>query len=228
MTRLLVHVEGETEESFVKEVLRPHLVGSGYHDVGARLLGNARQRMNRGGIKSWDVVRGDITRHLKGDVGAVATTLVDYYGLPDNWLGRVDARSASVLERPKIIEKAIHEDLSSAMGSGFDAGRFVPFVIMHEFEGLLFSDCPAFARAIGQGRLEAEFQRIRNQFDSPEEIDDSPQSAPSKRVEALMRNYEKPLHGTLAALEIGLDTIRKQCPHFRCWLTKLELRSAGK
>ncbi|MEO7717517.1 MAG: DUF4276 family protein, partial [Capsulimonas sp.] len=34
--------------------------------------------------------------------------------------------------------------------------------------------------------------------------------------------YVKPLYGTLAALEIGLDTIREQCPHFRSWLERLE------
>jgi hypothetical protein len=117
MTRLLVHVEGETEEGFVNEVLRPHLVGWGYHSVSARLLGNARQRMNRGGIKSWDVVRNEITRHLKGDSGATATTMVDYYGLPDNWPGRMKARSAPMADKPKIIEKALHENVSSTMGS---------------------------------------------------------------------------------------------------------------
>jgi hypothetical protein len=226
MTRLLVHVEGDTEEGFVNEVLRPHLVARGYHDVGARLLGNARQRMNRGGIRSWDVVRNDITRHLKGDGGAIATTMVDYYGLPDSWPGRTKAKSAPTLEKPKVIEKAIHEDLSSTMGSGFNAGRFIPYVVMHEFEGLLFSDCFAFAKAIGQEELQYKFQSIRDQFNTPEEINDSPQSAPSKRVNALMPNYEKPLHGILAALGIGLGAICKQCPHFRCWLAKLELCAA--
>jgi hypothetical protein len=45
-------------------------------------------------------------------------------------------------------------------------------------------------------------------------IDDSPVTAPSKRVARLVRRYEKPLFGTLAALEIGLPTIRRECPHF--------------
>lgn len=51
VTRLLIHVEGETEETFVNEVLRPHLLHSGYARVSARLLGNARQRDRRGGIR---------------------------------------------------------------------------------------------------------------------------------------------------------------------------------
>jgi hypothetical protein len=227
MTRLLVHVEGETEEGFVNEILRPHLVVCGYDTVSARLLGNVRLRENRGGIKSWEAVRGDIARHLKGDGGATATTMVDYYGLPNGWPGRALARSAPAPDKPKIIEKAIHSDLSSLMGPSFDAARFIPYVSMHEFEGLLFSDCSAFAKAIGQAGLETVFQGIRDQFETPEDINDSPQSAPSKRVCALMPNYQKPLHGALAAIEIGLDVMCKQCPHFRCWLKQLELCAAG-
>ncbi|MDP2936062.1 MAG: DUF4276 family protein, partial [Dehalococcoidia bacterium] len=46
--------------------------------------------------------------------------------------------------------------------------------------------------------------------------------APSKRVLDLIPKYQKPLLGTLAVLEIGLDTIRKECPHFNDWVTRLE------
>ena len=108
------------------------------------------------------------------------------------------------------------------MGAGFDSRRFAPFVVMHEFEGLLFSDCTAFSRGISRPDLEADFQKIREQFATPEEIDDSPETAPSKRIEALVQGYEKPLLGVLAVLEIGLNRIRAQCPHFDGWLKKLE------
>jgi hypothetical protein len=109
-----------------------------------------------------------------------------------------------------------------AMGDVFFPVRFIPFVIMHEFEGLLFSDCTAFARSIGQTRIAPSFQAIRDQFPTPEEINDSPITAPSKRVQELVAGYEKPFHGTLAALEIGLQSIRAQCPHFNDWLVRLE------
>jgi hypothetical protein len=65
-------------------------------------------------------------------------------------------------------------------------------------------------------------QEIREQFATPEEIDDSPATAPSKRVEALVRGYEKPLLGVLAILEIGLVRIRAESPHFDGWLGRLE------
>lgn len=63
--------------------------------------------------------------------------------------------------------------------------------------------------------LSAEFQAIRNQFKTPEEINDSPQTAPSKRITNLISNYQKPLMGILAILEIGLESIRRECPFFR-------------
>jgi hypothetical protein len=226
MPRLLIHVEGQTEEGFVNEVLRDHLVAKGYHAVEARIVGNARLRERRGGIRAWSSVKMDIARHLKEDPGCVATTLVDYYGLPQGegraWPGRAKAATLPAAEKAQCLEDAVLADLTAAMGSRFDARRFIPFVVMHEFEGLLFSDCAAFSRGIGRPGLESGFQGIRDQFPTPEEIDDSPVTAPSKRVEALMPEYEKPLFGVLAILEIGLARIRAECPHFNGWLARLE------
>ena len=54
------------------------------------------------------------------------------------------------------------------------------------------------------------------------EINDSPLTAPSKRVESLVAGYEKPLLGALAVLGIGLNAIRRECPHFNEWLSLLE------
>jgi hypothetical protein len=127
-----------------------------------------------------------------------------------------------VAEKARCVEEAVLADLTAAMGSRFDIRRFVPFVVMHEFEALLFSDCAAFSRGIGRPDLESGLQGIRDQFATPEEIDDSPVTAPSKRVEGLVPGYEKPLLGLLAILEIGLGRIRAECPHFDGWVTRLE------
>lgn len=226
MQRLLVHVEGQTEETFVNEVLRLHLVrGFGYADVSARLLGNSRLRSRRGGIKGWDAVRGDILRHLRQDREAIATTMVDYYGLPQSgpraWPGRSEAFSLPFASKAAVVEDSLHADLASELDSG-ETARFIPFVVMHEYEGLLFSDPSRFAAAVGRPDLADGFQAIRDRFTTPEEINDSPETAPSKRVEELIPEYQKPLMGVLAALDIGLDGIRSQCPHFDAWVRQLE------
>ena len=93
MPRILVHVEGQTEESFVNGVLAPHLYSLGFTNVSARLIGNARQRSRRGGIRPWDSVRNDILNHLTSDRDTFATTMVDYYGLPFTWPGREQVRT---------------------------------------------------------------------------------------------------------------------------------------
>jgi hypothetical protein len=224
--RLLNHVEGVTEETFTGELLAPHLVSAGYETVSARLIGNARQRTGRGGTKPWADVKKDIVRHLKSDAGAVATTMVDYYALPASgpkvWPGRAAANQKLFHEKAPTVESALAADIMAEMGGNFDPKRFVPFVVMHEFEGLLFSDCEAFAIGIGRKGLASDFSDIRQQFASPEEINDSPDTAPSKRVAAVLPEYDKVLFGNIAALEIGLDKIREECPHFGNWLGRLE------
>jgi len=226
MARLHIHVEGETEETFVNEILGPHLNRQGYINVSARLVGNARQRDRRGGIRAWSSVRIDILNHLRQDTGCLETTMVDYYGLPQTgsraWPGREEAGCLPYAQKAAVVENALLEDICQQMGGGFNPDRFIPFVMMHEFEGLLFSDCERFSRGIGRPELAADFQSIRVQFSTPEEIDDSPITAPSKRVERLIEGYEKPLLGVLAILEIGLDAIRAECPHFHEWLSRLE------
>jgi hypothetical protein len=171
-------------------------------------------------------VKKDILNHLKEDTGCLATTMVDYYGLPQTgekaWPGRAEAGTLPYAQKAACVERALFADLSQELGGEFETRRFIPFVVMHEFEGLLFSDCQAFAEGIGRPQLAQPFLEIRQQFATPEEINDSPVTAPSKRVEGLVEGYEKPLLGTLAVLNIGLDTIRGECPHFRDWLARLE------
>jgi len=198
------------------------LLAKGYDAVFARIVGNARLRTHRGGIRPWPSVKRDIINHLNEDPGCIATTMVDYYGLPREWPGRATASALTSTERAPCVEKALLDDLIHEMGRRLKPRRFVPFVVMHEFEGLLFSDCAAFSKGIGRPSLERDFRTIRDQFTNPEEINDSALTAPSKRVKALVPGYEKPLFGVMAALEIGLASIRAECPHFNDWLEKLE------
>ena len=224
MSRLLVHVEGRTEVLFVNEVLAPHLYDLGYVSVRARIMGGIRQSRRRGGVRSWESALYGIVENLRSDSGIIVSTMVDYYGMPPSWPGRIESSAASltVTERAGLIENALLEDVSRRMDRNFDLARFIPYVMMHEFEAMLFSDYQNFAISIGHPNLRDSFQAIRDEFASPEDIDDSPTTAPSKRIEELFPGYEKPLMGTLVVRSIGLDTIRRECPHFADWLARLE------
>lgn len=229
--RLLVHVEGQTEENFVNEVLGPHLVAQGYASVSARIVGNARSRDHRGGIRRWDTVCKDIVHHLRTDRTCIGTTMVDYYGMPASgpgaWPGRANAgKHAKSSERAEAVEAALLEGIVQRMGSGFDPQRFEPFVAMHEYEGLLFSDCLALATCLGDADLALAFDVMRSTVETPEDINDSPETAPSKRIERLVPRYDKPVLGILAFLDIGLPKVRAECPHFNRWIQRLESRVA--
>lgn len=226
MARLIVQVEGVTEEEFVNAVLAPHLLACGWESVAAIRMGRARSRDRRHGVKGWDVVQPSILKHMKEDADCCVTTLADYYGLPASgpraWPGREEADRLPPAKRGAWVQQALSRAVAEALGGTYQARRFLPFVIMHEFEGWLFSDCERFADAIGQPELAGSFQAIRDAFGTPEDINDNPLTAPSKRIEVLVPGYAKPLMGPLAALEIGLETIRQECPHFRAWIGQLE------
>ena len=224
MKRLLIHVEGQTEETFVSDVLRDYLVDRGFHDVNARLIGDPRKK--RGGIQAWHVVRKDILNHLKEDRNCYVTTMVDFYGLPQSgdkaWPKRAEASEVPFSERSDTVQEALLADITTGYGGDFHPVRFIPFVIMHEFEGLLFSDPDRFAEGIARKDLTDKFTTILKQFNSPEEINDTPSGHPSQRIRDLIPGYQKPLLGVLAALEIGVDTMREKCRNFNNWLTNLE------
>ena len=215
-SRVVVLVEGKTELNFVRQVLAPVIGLSGVYlhpqpggKPGARVAGAHYSRIHR-----------EILAILKQNTTQYCTTMYDYYALPDDWPGRVEASHASTTEKPAIIEKAVHRDICDRMGNDFNLRRFVPYIQMHEFEALLFSDVSILAR-----EAEIEESRLLNivdSFSTPEEIDDSPKTAPSKRLLALNGHYGKTLTGIAVAKRVGLDRIRKKCPHFNKWVGKLE------
>lgn len=225
MTRILVHVEGQTEEEFVNSVLAPHLYDKGFTGVSARLIGRSRVRKNRGGTCPWEAVHTEIARHLSQDAEAFGTTLVDYYALPlgdpNGWPGRAGCEALSVSDKAAHIQQALAHDFENRYGAAM-AGRFVPFVAMYEFEGLLFSDPTLMAKGMGESDKADQFKKIRDNFETPEHINDSPQTAPSKRIVGLVPGYNKVLHGNVAALDVTLGRIRQECPIFCAWLEKLE------
>jgi hypothetical protein len=217
MVRVHVLVEGQTEETFVKSVLQPYF---NQHEtyLFPRLLGKPG---HKGGVGEYPRARRDILTTLKQDAGAFCTTMFDYYGMPNSWPNREAASQKPFAEKSITIEQAILADISAELGEGFNCARLIPYVQMHEFEALLFSDPKLLANGLELAN-DAVVQSIRNQFPSPEEINDSHQSAPSKRIKGLNRGYDKVLQGVLISQKIGLNTMRAQCPHFNGWIEKLE------
>ena len=202
MIRLAISVEGQTEEEFVKEVLEDHLRSRDVF-VTPVLLGRARYNVQGGGNVTIDRLSREL-QHLRDSFDAV-TSLVDFYGFK----GKKEMSPDMLLQ---AIENSIEQ---------FDERKIFPYVQVHEFEGLLFSDVNAFKSVLDNAPL-VDLRKIRAKFGTPEEINDSSETAPSKRILKLVPGYRKTLHGPSLAREIGLDKLRNECPGFGAWLSRLE------
>ncbi|MBN0986115.1 DUF4276 family protein [Amphritea pacifica] len=210
MTRVYVFVEGQTEETFVRDVLGPYF---------------ERQRIwltpilaetspgYKGGIVSYGKVKNQVTRLCRKDKNAWVTTLIDYYGLPTDF-PQFAQGNVSAVQRVQHLEQALAQDISER--------NFLPYLALHEFEALLFCDPAQFHEWFDDERAVAVLETVKASYGNPEEINDSPQTAPSKRILAAIPAYKKTLHGPMIANEIGIDAMRDQCPHFNDWIKSIE------
>lgn len=147
--------------------------------------------------------------------------MVDYYGMPQ-WPGRTEANFRPFAQKAEAVQEALARDVRSGMGRGFHRDRFIPYVSMHEFEALLFSDCGAFAQIMGVPEAALPLKAVLARFGDPEQINDSKETKPAARIQSVIKGYDKVNFGPLAIQEIGLDVVRSQCRNFGYWLTRLE------
>jgi hypothetical protein len=148
--------------------------------------------------------------------------MLDFYGLGPGFPGTPLSPNLPNIEKVRRVEAAVKHDICEAIPDFRPDLRFVPYLQLHEYEGLLFSDPPAFAAALRQPHFARQFQAIRDSFPTPEDINDDANTAPSKRVLQAYPAYNKVIDGTLAARAIGIEAMRRECPHFRSWLERLE------
>jgi hypothetical protein len=216
--RVYVVVEGQTEESFVQDVLAEVLwIYQVY--LTPILLGVPG---HRGGRTSYARVRKDVLVQLKQDRAAYCSTMLDYYGLGRGFPGTPPPVHLSSLEKVKHVEQAVRTDIYQQIPDLRPDVRFLPYLQLHEFEGLLFSDPTAFAASLRHPHLAQRFQAVRDEFETPEDINNDLETCPSQRVIDAYPSYRKVLEGTLAARAIGIETMRRECPHFRDWLGQLQ------
>ena len=220
MAELVVCVEGKTEAVFVRDLISSHLSMYGITTI-PRYLGKTR-----GGIRKWEAVSKDLKNEIRG--GKMVTTMFDYYGLPNDWPGRATSTTVPMAERASHIQLAIIEHLKTELGASFQESRFVPYIQLHEFEALLFSQPAVLAQELATrsnsdpASLLKQIEAIMAECKKPELINDSPQTSPSHRLVNLVRNYNKVLFGNAIAAQIPLDTMRQECPHFDSWIRSLE------
>jgi hypothetical protein len=218
LSRVYAIVEGATEESFVKGPLAEAL-SLRQVDITPIILGIPGQK---GGRTSYVRVEKDILRQLKQDRRSYCTTMIDYYGLGAGFPGTPVPVHFTNIQKVEHIEQAVKDDICRKIPDFRPDVRLVPYLSLHEYEGLLFSDPDAFAQSIGQSHIARRFHRVRDEFPTPEDINSDPETAPSKRVVEIYSAYRKVVEGTLAARAVGIRRMREECAHFRDWLQRLE------
>lgn len=217
-----VIVEGQTEQTFVREVLAPVMGHKGIF-LHPALIGKPG---HKGGDIRFERAKGDIGRFLKQRSSTYISTMFDYFRLESSWPGNISIPgSPTAIEKAKKIETTTFGRIKELFPDHNVDGRFIPYIEMHEFEALLFSDASILADKIGVNKVEIE--DILNEFEDPEEIDDGPDTAPSKRLISLRSGYRKVAMGKTISEAIGIQAIREKCPHFDTWLTKLEQLTGG-
>ena len=113
------------------------------------------------------------------------------------------------------------EDLESYKGQQFN--NYIPYIQLHEFEALVFSSTIGFESLFENNEMKFKgICEVIDGFTNPEDINDSPETAPSKRMQKLIPGYNKVAYGISLIEYTGIDTILKKCPHFRKWIEKLK------
>jgi len=210
LKRVLALVEGQTEETFVRDVLAPHLEG---HGVGVVPIVLATKRIKsggkfRGGVSSYQQFKRDLQRLLGDRSAAAITMMLDYYGLPKDFPGAGTQRGHTCYDRATHLQESLQSDLQDR--------RLIPYLSLHEFEALLFTSPETLAGTLLKPQVLRQLAAMVEGVESPEEINDGASTHPSARIKRLLPTYSKSLHGPLIVQRIGLTEIRRHCPHFDC------------
>ena len=226
----IIHVlcEGQTEQGFVEEVLRPSLQKQGVKSVKGILITTHQKQNARGGMLSYNHAVTDIglLRQTKKDdeyARHIFTTMFDLYALPNDFPGYAVAQT---IGDPYVRVNSLEADFAKDINDG----RFIPYIQLHEFEALLFCGIAHIAKYYPG--CDKRCKQLENDLldagGNPELINNGPSTAPSKRIIKAIEgdkkthyNYNKPVTGKNVAKQIGIETLRAKCRHFNDWIEKL-------
>jgi len=221
MIRLNITVEGQTEETFINQVIAPHLAFYNVF-VAARRV-ETEKGGSRGGMTTYQKAKNDLLRWMKEDQHTEVrfTTMFDLYALPNDFPYFDNAyKKSDPYEKITAIETSFKEDINDY--------RFIPYIQLHEYEALILSEPDKFDNMFPKYEHQIEtLKELVKKFKSPELINDGKETAPSKRIINEIPSYKslKKIAGVEIAEKIGLETIRIKCPHFDEWINKLETLS---
>lgn len=218
MKCVAILVEGPTEEQFIKKVLSTYLLKKGIfvEPIIVKTKITVEQTYKGGTIKLEKALN-DIRRLITPKYSLV-TTFLDFYGLDKSFFPENFSEAQEPYEKIRLVEENLYKQVNSE--------KFLPYIQLHEFETFLFVDSEVTVNNLlncRKSQLKSKLDSILAEFQyNPELVNNSPQTAPSKRILKMYPAYQKPLVGTFVCQSLGIDEIKNKCKHFSEWLKKLE------
>lgn len=215
MRGIYIICEGQTEEGFVNDILRPYFNSHQIYDLRPILMTTSKG--HKGGDIKYDRLKHNIDNLLKRETDIIVTTFIDFFRLVNDF---PKFREAQVIQNK--IQKV--DFLEQALTETIDNSRFIPYIQLHEFEGLLFAakDGFEFLPDLKQANLESLLVAV-NEKENPEELNDGELTAPSKRLEQLIPGFDKnkPFYGSIISEVNTITPVLARCIRFRNWVETL-------
>lgn len=216
MRAIYILCEGPTEEAFVNQILRPYFFNHHIYDIRAKLMTTSKG--NKGGSISFGRLEFNINNLLQNETDILVTTFIDFYKLDTDFPNfNSSMKISDKFEKISNLEKALYDKINN--------NRFIPYIQLHEFEGLLFASKDGFENLpnIDEKSLEILISYVY-EHENPELLNDNRQTAPSKRLENIIHKYNK------KKLIFGIDIIAHtntispilvRCERFSKWTNHL-------
>lgn len=206
MKQILFLVEGKTEKLFCEDELIKYFKQPNYFLTASILL--------QGGYHSLYKTVKEVNHKIKSFSHFDKVILVyDYYGLHPTFKEGMNSKF-TLSEKIEFIRNKFSKEIQ--------AENFYFYIQVHEFEAILFSDTEELVNhfSLEKGKeLEIILNKANN---NPELINDSTETAPSKRLVTLFPEFTKTIDGITLVNKIGIKKIREKCSYFNEFCREIE------
>lgn len=217
MKRLVFIVEGYSELEFIDKLIRPYFAERHqFYQIEAFCIRTSTG--NKGGFGKYKQLKDDIQRIIRdGNTNVIITTFLDFFRLPNSVPQyQIMLKESDIDKKITILEDGFSKDIKS--------DKFIPYIQKHEFEALLFSDNCGFEE-LYEKKIYTKTQAIIEAYPNPEEINNNPDTSPSKRLIHILNEdgdtYDKVTEGNLIAEDVGITKMLEKCPRFKTWIKTL-------
>lgn len=188
--------EGQTEVDFIKKLNKKYF--------NAKLISLKPIAINKTNAMNGNVSMDRLIHFIKRAPEVIITTFIDYYGFKGE-------REEGYLE----LEERIREL------SGKE--HIIAYIQLHETEALWFTNINAIKEVKNANASQIQaLEDIVRIYSNPEDINNSRETAPSKRLETIFSDYKKIRDGNAIADKISIEEMKEKCPHFSNWLDMIE------